>query len=202
MQLWAPPQPLGRLRKGDRTRERLFQAAVDEFRSAGFEQASVGRIAARAGTSRAAFYFHFPCREAVLLDLQWRMECRIVERTRAQATLRGFLTELVDALVVEQESVVPDDLMRAMLSVYIRPPAGLDLSDQPFPLMNEVGRRFTQTRERELRAGLEPAQATDLFLTSLFGALVRWRGPLASRRDDLLQLAALYLRDAEDAPPA
>jgi len=199
MQLWAPPHPLVRPRKGDRTRERLFQAAVEEFRSAGFERASVGRIAARAGTSRAAFYFHFPCREAVLIDLQWRMECRIVERTRACPTLRDFLTELVEALIAEQESVVPDDLMRAMLSVYIRPPVGLDLSDQPFPLMNEVGRRFTQARDRDLRPGLDPAQATDLFLTSLFGALVSWQDPLASRRDDLLQLAALYLRDADGA---
>lgn len=195
MQPWVPQPPLVRLRKGDRTRERLFQAAVEEFARAGFERASIGRITARAGTSRAAFYFHFPCKEAVLLDLQWRMECRIVERTRATGTLREFLEALVDALVVEQQALIPEPIMRAMLSVYIRPPAGLDLSEQPFPLLNEVGRRFAAARERELRRGLEPAQAADLFLTSLFGALVSWPGPLEGRREDLLQLAALYLSD-------
>ncbi|HEY8513947.1 MAG TPA: TetR/AcrR family transcriptional regulator [Candidatus Binatia bacterium] len=201
MQPWTPQQ-LVRPRKGDRTRERLYQAALDEFRAVGFENASVGQIASRAGTSRAAFYFHFPCKEAVLLDLQWRMEVDIVERTRASATLREFLTALVDALIASEEILASRDLMRDMLSVYIRPPAGLDLSTQPFPLLNEVGRRFALAKERELRVGLDPAQATDIFLTSLFGALVSWSVPLASRRDDLLQLAALFLADAPEASPA
>ncbi|MEW6272859.1 MAG: TetR/AcrR family transcriptional regulator [Thermodesulfobacteriota bacterium] len=201
MQAWTPQQ-LARPRKGDRTRERLYRAALDEFRDAGFEHASVGRIASRAGTSRAAFYFHFPCKEAVLLDLQWRTEVEIVERTRSRTTLRDFLTELVDALIAQEASFLSPDLMRDMLSVYIRPPAGLDLSAQPFPLLNEVGRRFTQAKERELRPGLEPVQATDLFLTSLFGALVSWSGPIASRRHDLLQLASLFLAGAPDTARA
>jgi len=196
------PQQPGRRRKGDRTRERLFEAALEEFRAVGFEQASVGRIAARAGTSRAAFYFHFACKEEVLLDVQWRMEVGIVERTRETVRLRDFLFGLVDALITAPAEVVTYELMRDMLSVYIRPPAGLDLSEQPFPLMIEVGRRFAQAKETELRAGLEPAQATAIFLTSLFGALVSWQGPLATRRDDLLQIAALFLADATDVARA
>lgn len=203
MQSWALPQH-GRRRKGDRTRERLYEAALAEFRRAGFERASVGRIASRAGTSRASFYFHFPCKEAVLLDLQWRMEVGIVERTRDRTGLREFLVGLVDALIAEEARIGSQELMRDMLSVYIRPPAGLDLSEQPFPLMNEIGRRFAQAKERELRPGLEPAQATDIFLTSLFGALVSWPEPLVSRRDDLLQLASLFLAEPAAAvrPPA
>ena len=47
-----------------------------------------------------------------------------------------------------------------MLSVYIRRPAGLDLAEQPFPLMMEVGRRFAAAARRELRAALDPALAT------------------------------------------
>ncbi len=194
MQIWTP-LALGRSRKRDRTRERLLQAALDEFRSVGFDQASIGAIATRAGTSRASFYFHFPCKEAVLLDFQWRMEIGIVERTRARGPLVTFLTELVDALIAEEASFESEDLMRDMLSVYIRKPAALDLADQPFPLAMEVGRRFTEARGRELRSGLDPELATHLFLTSLFGALVSWPAPLAPRRDELLQLAALFLAD-------
>jgi AcrR family transcriptional regulator len=200
MQIWTPLQ-IGRGRKGGRTRERLLQAALEEFRAVGFEQASVGSIAVRAGTSRASFYFHFPCKEAVLLDLQWRMEHSMVERTRTHRGLRRFLIELVDALIAEEASFECEDLMRDMLAVYIRRPAGLDLADQPFPLMMEVGRRFAEARETELRAGLDPAQATHLFLTALFGVLVSLPGPVEPRRDDLLQLASLFLAEPIPGEP-
>lgn len=199
MQIWTPLS-FGRARKRDRTKERLLQAALDEFRSVGFENASIGAIAARAGTSRASFYFHYSCKEAVLLDFQWRMEVGIVERTRAPGALATFLTGLVDALIAEEASFESEDLMRDMLSVYIRKPAGLDLADQPFPLAMEVGRRFTEAaRGKELRAGLDPEVATHLFLTSLFGALAGWAAPLAPHRDELLQLAGLFL--ADPTPP-
>jgi AcrR family transcriptional regulator len=194
VQIWTPLS-LGRARKRDRTRERLLQAALDEFRSVGFEQASIGAIASRAGTSRASFYFHFSCKEAVLLDFQWRMEVGIVERTRERGPLVTFLTGLVDALIAEEASFESENLMRDMLSVYIRKPAGLDLADQPFPLAMEVGRRFTEARGRELRAGLDPEVATHLFLTSLFGALASWPAPFAPHRDELLQLAGLFLAE-------
>ena len=121
--------------KGVRTREQLFAAALAEFRRVGVEAAGIGEIARRAGTSRASFYFHYPCKEAVLLDLQWRMENEMVERVRERRTLRAALAALIDALIAAQASLAPGDLMRDMLSVYIRRPAGLDLADQPFPLM-------------------------------------------------------------------
>jgi len=194
------PQTAARDRKGDRTREQLFQAALAEFRSVGFEQASIGQIASRAGTSRANFYFHYPCKEAVLLDLQWRVETSIVERVRGRASLREALAELIDGLIDAEASLAPGDLLRDMLSVYIRRPAGLDLADQPFPLVMEVGRRFAGSTSRELRAGLDPEQATHLFLTSLFGLLVSPRGPLVERRDELHQLSRLFLEEPRRAP--
>lgn len=189
------PVLAGRDRKGDRTRERLFQAAIEEFRATGFEAASVGQIAQRAGTSRASFYFYFPSKDSVLLDLQGRVERDLVEATRETAELREFLTALVDALGQADVEICAGGLLRTMLGVYIRRPAEIDLADQPFPLMMEVGRRFAAARERELRPGLEPAQATDLFLSALFGLVAGSAGPVAERRSDLLQLAALFLAD-------
>ena len=179
--------------KGVRTREQLFLAALAEFRRAGVEAASIGEIARRAGTSRASFYFHYPCKEAVLLDLQWRLENAMVERVRERPTLRAALAELIDSLIATQERLAPGDLMRDMLSVYIRRPAGLDLAEQPFPLMMEVGRRFAAAARSELRRGLDPALATNVFLSSLFGLVVSSPGPLADRRDELDQLAELFL---------
>lgn len=132
IQTWRPPQAAERDRKGDRTRAQLFAAAVAEFRRVGFEPASIGQIATRAGTSRANFYVYHPCKEAVLLDLQWQMELEMVERNAGSG---------------------------------------------------------------ELRTGLDPVQASDLFLCSLFGLLLGLRGPLASRRAEARQLSNLFLQE-------
>jgi TetR/AcrR family transcriptional regulator, repressor for uid operon len=194
MQL-RPTFGAGRDRKGDRTRERIFQAALGEFRENGFEAASIGQIARRAGTSRASFYFYFPSKDAVLLDLQWRVETEVIERTRDAAGLRAFLAGLVDALCEADTGICDGGLLRIMLGIYIRRPAELDLADQPFPLMMEIGRRFAAGRESELRPGLDPALATDLFLSALFGLIAGTAGPVAERRSDLAQLTALFLAD-------
>lgn len=199
MQSSRAPHLADRSPKGVRTREQLFEAALAEFRRVGVEAASIGRIASRAGTSRASFYFHYPCKEAVLLDLQWRVENDLVERIRRRAGLRDALDALIDALIEAEAELAPGDLLRDMLSVYIRRPAGLDLAEQPFPLMMEIGRRFAAASQRDLRAGLDPALATHVFLTSLFGLLVSPHGPLAERRDELQQLASLFLESPRRA---
>lgn len=190
----APLAPT-RDRKGDRTRERLFQAALAEFRESGFEAASVGAIAQRAGTSRASFYFHYPSKEAVLLDLQWRVEMSVVEQTQGTVGLREFLAALIEAICTADAGIAAGGLLRVTLGVYIRQPAGLDLSEQPFPLMMEVARRFVTARDGALRPGLAPAQATEIFLASLFGLVAGTPGPVATRRDALHTLATLFLAD-------
>jgi hypothetical protein len=84
--------------------------------------------------------------------------------------------------------------------VYVRQPAGLDLAEQPFPLVIELARRFTAGRERELRAGLEPEQAALVFLSSLFGLVASMPASAAERRGDMLLLASLFLADDAALP--
>jgi AcrR family transcriptional regulator len=186
--------PTPREQQRDLTRARLFAEAVAEFHTEGFGRASVSRIAQRAGVSRASFYFHFPTKEHVLLELQWRLELRIVERLPSDASLRETLAELIEGLL-ESESVVADsDLYRDMLGIYVRRPHDLQLAEQPFPLLFALGSRFAVAAARgELRAGLEPAQATHLFLTSLLGYLVGTAAPPDQRRVDLEILVSLFL---------
>jgi AcrR family transcriptional regulator len=92
----------GQPRKGERTRERLFGAAVGEFRHTGVAKADVRAIASAAGVSAATFYFHFPTKEHVLVELERREEERIAaELTRFFAdrpTLSASLAKVVDAV--------------------------------------------------------------------------------------------------------
>ena len=165
--------PSPREQQREETRRRLFEAAIDEFKREGFDRASVAAIAKRAGVSRPSFYFHYPTKDHVLLDLQWSMEVAMVERVREHARLAPAMRAFVDGLIESEERLGDPALFRDMTRVYARRPEGVSLGDQPFPLVFELGRRFAEAAQSgELRAGLDPAQSTLLFLTSVFGYLV------------------------------
>src|SRR5690606_227101 len=61
--------PTERDRQREETHRRLFETALDLFRRDGIEAASIEEIANRAGVSRGTFYFHFPTKDDVLLEL-------------------------------------------------------------------------------------------------------------------------------------
>jgi TetR/AcrR family transcriptional repressor of uid operon len=188
--------PTLRERQRDLTRSRLYAEALAEFRRVGFARASVSNIATSAGVSRASFYFHFPTKEHVLLELQWRLEVELVERLRPCETLGDTLAALIAGTVDNETRVADPDLYRDMLGIYTRHPrdGDLGLGDQPFPLLIEIGRRFaTAAQQGELRAGLDPAQATHLFLTSLFGYQVGTSASDDEMRDDLGVLVSLFV---------
>ena len=50
-----------------KTRARLIQSAIDEFAEKGFEGASTGEIASRAGVAQSAVPYHFKTK-----DLLWK----------------------------------------------------------------------------------------------------------------------------------
>jgi len=188
------PQPRPRERAGDRTRARLFEAAVAEFRRVGFDRASIARIASEAGVSRPSFYFHFPTKEHVLLELQWGLERAVVERIAVAPSLREALLAFVDGMIDAERRLGGSGLLRDILSIYARRPQGIDLDDQPLPLVHELARRFAEAAARgELRGGLDPARATNLCLASVFGYLTTAGGSSDEARADLRALVSLYL---------
>jgi AcrR family transcriptional regulator len=82
--------------KGLRTRERLLGAAVGEFRRAGVAAADIKAIASAAGVAQATFYFHFPTKEHVLIELERREEERIAnELARFFAESHGIPATLM-----------------------------------------------------------------------------------------------------------
>jgi AcrR family transcriptional regulator len=185
-----------RERKRDVTRGRLYAAALDEFRGAGFDRSSVSRIARKAGVSRASFYFHFPTKEHVLLELQWSLEQLIALRIAGSESLRAALHALVEGLIEAEASVEDADLHRDMLKIYVRRPEWLPLEELSSPVTSELERQFVAGAARgELRRGLAPDQATHLCLASVFGFLIGTADPAASRRADLRALVSLYLED-------
>jgi AcrR family transcriptional regulator len=201
-----PPSPFARPGPRERqraaTRERLFAAALAEFRSRGFARANVAEIARAAGVSRPCFYAHFPTRDHVLFELSWRLSLQIVRRLEAARGLRATLDRLVDALIEAEADVGDAALFREMISIFVRRPVQPGMDPGEIPVLREVLRRFQRAREAgELRAGMAPEQATRLCLAAAFGHLLGVDAAPAERRADLRALFSLYLADPSQRGP-
>ena len=79
-------KPSAREARRLQTRERILGAAIAEFKRSGMAGADVSAIVAAAGVAHGTFFFHFPSKEHVLLEL----ECR--EEARMAAEFARFLT--------------------------------------------------------------------------------------------------------------
>lgn len=83
----------------DRKRAAIIEAAIEEFRAAGFEATSMDRIAARANVSKRTVYNHFPSKEAlfaaILRQLWDESEAGHAPAYRADEPLRPQLLDLL-----------------------------------------------------------------------------------------------------------
>jgi TetR/AcrR family transcriptional regulator of autoinduction and epiphytic fitness len=83
----------------DRKRSAILKAAADQFRSLGYEGASVDGIAALAGVSKRTVYNHFPGKEELFEEaLMWMFECgngMVDLPYRGDRGLREQLVELI-----------------------------------------------------------------------------------------------------------
>lgn len=93
------PRAAPRTAKGNRTRQRLLEAAERVFAELGYHDASVVKIADAAGTGQGTFYLYFASKQAVfdelVEDLNRRVRHAMIEAsaqagTRAEAERLGF----------------------------------------------------------------------------------------------------------------
>ena len=196
-----PPSPFARasLREQQRsvTRERIFDAAIAEFRRVGFERANVAEIARMADVSRPSIYAHFPTLDHVLFELSWRFALQIVRRLGSENTLAGALDRLADALIEVETSIGDALLFRELTSIFARRSAGPAFDAAEIPLLAELLKRFEDAHASgELRAGMPPEQAARLCLSGVFGHLLGVDATPQERRSDLRALFSLYLAEA------
>src|ERR1700760_4228835 len=103
------------------TRERLMGAAVAEFTRAGMAEADVSAIVAAAGVAHGTFFFHFPTKEHVLLELERREEERIAKQldryVGASHELSSILKEAV-RLILGLERRLGANLFQDFLALH------------------------------------------------------------------------------------
>jgi AcrR family transcriptional regulator len=178
------------------TRERIFDAAIAEFRRVGFERASISEIARTAGVSRPSIYAHFPSLDHVLFELGWRFALQIVRRLGPETTLAGVLDRLADAVIEVEISVDDALLFRELISIFSRRSSVPVFEVTEIPVLAELLKRFEDARvSGELRAGMPPEQAARLCLSGVLGHLVGVEATPQERRSDLRALFSLYLAE-------
>jgi AcrR family transcriptional regulator len=199
----------GRDAQRQQTRQRVYAAALAEFKRTGMAAADVGDIAAAAGVARGTFYFHFPTKEHVLAELERHEEARLV------AQLSKFLAELeaqpgpgflpaalgeVVRLLTAMERRVGKTLFREMLGLHFssRRPEVLPGSDQwtEYPVMTVVVEVVERARERgEVHPDASALPTAQLFMMGLYAMLIASHEyPKAARAEILDNFMATVLR--------
>jgi TetR/AcrR family transcriptional regulator, repressor for uid operon len=106
------------------TRERVLGAAIAEFKRSGMTGADVNAIVAAAGVAHGTFFFHFPSKEHVLLELEFQEEARIADEfarfLESTHELVAALTEVV-RLVASLELRLGPLLFKELLALHFSP---------------------------------------------------------------------------------
>lgn len=199
-------KPNGRDAQRQETRQRVYVAAVAEFKRAGLAAADVSVIAKEAGVARGTFYFHFPTKEHVLAELERHEEARLagqLEKFLARPhDLAGSLAETV-RLMAQMERRVGKLLFREMLALHFSPsrPEALPGTDQwtDYPMMTLVVREIGLARDRgDAYPEADPLRTAQFFMLGLYAMLITSHDLSKAERGAILDnFVATVLRSVE-----
>ncbi|OBB40808.1 TetR/AcrR family transcriptional regulator [Mycolicibacterium fortuitum] len=157
------------------TRERILGAAIAEFRASGMAGADVGAIVDVAGVAHGTFFFHFPSKEHVLLELERREETRMAaEFTHfldSPHDLASALTELV-RLISSLEQRFGPLLFKELLALHFSPtrPTKDEWSDHPMIVL--LVREIERARgDGEVHPEVDAFYSAAFFLLGIYGVL-------------------------------
>lgn len=157
------------------TRERLYGAAIAEFKRAGLASADVGAIVAAAGVAHGTFFFHFPTKEHVLLELETREEERLTSQLGRFVAAKHTLTEALQEavrLVRGLERRLGTVLFRDVLALHFSPtrPPAEDGRDHPVIVLIAREIEIAQ-KEGEVDPVVNPMNSAVFFLLGLYAML-------------------------------
>jgi AcrR family transcriptional regulator len=183
-------KPSARETKRLQTRERLMGAAIAEFKRAGMADADVGAIVAAAGVAHGTFFFHFPTKEHVLLELEQREEQRIAKQlarsTGAKNDLPATLDEAV-RLVMGLERRLGAVLFKDFLALHFSQTRPSSDESRQHPVIVEVAQAIERAQKRgDVDPGVTPMNSAVFFLLGLYALLTTthdWPGQTAMIED-------------------
>ncbi|MGB3354217.1 MAG: TetR/AcrR family transcriptional regulator [Mycobacterium sp.] len=168
-------RPSSREAKRLQTRERLLGAAVAEFKRSGIGAADVGAIVAAAGVAHGTFFFHFPTKEHVLLELERREEDRIAKQlVRFAETDHDVAETLREAirLVVGLERRLGPILFKDFLALHFSQTRPTDDESHEHPVIVEVAREVDRAKSMgQVDPTVNAVNSAAFFLLGLYALL-------------------------------
>lgn len=156
------------------TRNRLFDLCVAEFRRVGVETTRISDVALRAGVVAGTFYFHFPSKNHVLLELGNRYIAQVVEQLPGSSAdptdLATLLNALVEATLSVEEQFADRALFRAVVSSFQHP--SVDIPVESIRLQVALRDCIAEAGSMAGEAALSADELSTLILTAFFGALL------------------------------
>ncbi|KBZ68906.1 hypothetical protein K875_01463 [Mycobacterium [tuberculosis] TKK-01-0051] len=154
------------------TRARLFDAALAEISRRGLAGADVSAIVAGAGVARGTFYFHFPTKEHVLVEVERVEETRIIsELGVAKGDLTSVLSQLVQH-VLSAEKRLGEAVFRDMLGLHFSSTRPIEDEFARHPLgqfvVDVIGRAQD---DGQVDPDVDATELASFFLTGLFALL-------------------------------
>ena len=182
------------------TRQRILGAAIAEFKRSGMAGADVGAVVAAAGVAHGTFYFHFPTKEHVLLELERREEARVatefarfLEKNHDLETTLAEITRLVLGL----EQLLGRRLFKELLALHFSPsrPQSDGWTDHPVIVL--LVRQIERARgDGEVHPEVDAFYSATFFLLGIYGVLTTTDNP--DTRDTMLaKLVASAVRGLE-----
>jgi len=172
----ANEKPTGRQAQRLETRQRVYDAAVAEFRRSGVADGDIGAIISAAGVARGTFYFHFPTKEHVLEEVERNLVTRLASDlgrfVSSGPDLWSTMSEVV-RLVVAAESRLGPKLFRDVLALHFsqtRPPGFGKPTDHP--LVALVAQEIAGAQQQGAARSEANAENSALFFLLGFYALL------------------------------
>ncbi|HTI74225.1 MAG TPA: TetR/AcrR family transcriptional regulator [Mycobacterium sp.] len=182
------------------TRERILGAAIAEFKRSGMAGADVNAIVAAAGVAHGTFFFHFPSKEHVLLELEGREEARMagefarfVEKHHHLVDALTKVVHLVAGLEVRLGSL----LFKELLALHFSPtrPNRDEWTDHPVIVL--LVREIERARgDGEVHPEVDAFYSAAFFLLGIYGVLTTMSN-FDTRDEMLAKLVATAVRGLE-----
>ncbi|MGV0789390.1 TetR family transcriptional regulator [Mycolicibacterium sp. XJ2] len=167
-------KPSAREAKRLQTRERLMGAAIAEFKRSGIAEADVGAIVAAAGVAHGTFFFHFPTKQHVLLELERREEERIARQLgRYVGSARSLSAVLEEAvrLVLGLERRLGAILFKDFLALHFSQTRPADESNE-HPVIVTVAQEIERAQQSgRVAPDVNPMNSAVFFLLGLYALL-------------------------------
>ena len=151
------------------TRDRVFEAALAEFRRIGVAAAQIEDIVKAAGVARGTFYLHFPTKDHVLMELLRRKQDALAGRLQGNRTMsvRTFLRRAVD-LMIEDASSEDAAFTHELFAVITR--HAREMRSEASTVVEALAGFFGGAQGRgDIRNDVTPFDLTAVFLPGVYG---------------------------------